>query len=191
MYLLAAVFITTASSLPFLSYLLTYDLVYERWKSRALIFSKSNSTEADRFVGTGGSETSMLTMGSIFIAASFIILAFSNQKGLDPGVRVVMAIFSPILYAMWLFSIQLSTRLMMDAKIEVELIHEHGPQRIDLIEHHDLCWHNGPAHMRRRFYGAKNGKGLMMKVRRNHWLLYLTLLTFPSMVTVWFSFVAP
>ena len=125
----------------------------------------------------------MLTMGSIFIAASFLLLTFSNQKDLDGWIRIVMALASPILYGIWVFSIQLSSRLMDDATSEVELIAEHVLQG-DL--HSDDCRQTrGVAHVKRKFYGARNGRGLMMKVRRNHWIFYLNLLILLSLTVIW------
>ncbi|MEE9282751.1 MAG: hypothetical protein V3U49_01595 [Nitrososphaerales archaeon] len=39
--------------------------------------------------------------------------------------------------------------------------------------------------MKRKFYGARNGRGLMMKVRRNHWIFYLNLLILLSLTVIW------
>lgn len=167
--------------LSWVLYQLLYIKLNKRWKDRARELKGYSKNEELRFVESGGSESSMLTMGSIFIATSFILLIFSNQKDLDSGISFDMASFSAILYALWLYSIQFSTRLIMDAKVEVELMEEHG----DDTEHQDNCAQaKGPAHMRRRFYGERNGRGLMMKIRRNHWLFYQTLPTFASMIVI-------
>jgi len=91
-------------------------------------------------------------MGVLFVLAGFSTI--SNA----------MALFSPILYGLWLYSIQLSTRLIMDAKVEVELQAQHEGKETG---HKDDCSQKkGPAHMRREFYGDRNGRGLLMRIRK-------------------------
>jgi len=111
----------------------------------------------------GGREGSMLQMGTIFIAATFILLGIAFQKRIDPSVKLLVAVSAPVVYSWWLLSIQLTTRLMGDTEAQI------------LVEMGD-----GPMVLKRKIYGEKDGYSLLMKIRRNHWLFYLLVITLIS-----------
>ena len=117
-------------------------------------------------------ENSMILMGALFVPTAFVLLAAAAMPPIpnpNPVLRTVLAIVSPALYSWWLFSIQLSTRVMHDVDNEI-LITAEG--------------NGGLTNLFRDLYGAGQGQGLMMFVRRNHWIAYLLLLIFGSVSVV-------
>ena len=160
-----------------------YQYVYltlnARWKLRVqeeIVAIRRGDVK--KLLGEGGSEVSMIQMGSIFIASAGILLSASVQRGLG-----LIAFSAAFLVTWWLFSVQLSTRLMMDAKMQIRLVKEHrfGTNHTDPCDQEE-----GEAHFLRRFYGDTNGEGLMMKMRRNHWLFYPSLLlVVGAIIVVW------
>ena len=110
---------------------------------------RPNEKNDDQEAANRGRESSMLTMGSIFVVASFVLLGLSARGDmaeiLPEGLDFLIKIASPLLYGSWLLTIQLSTRIMMDGEIEKKLILEHKAhdgncKEIDM----------GPAHLDRR-----------------------------------------
>lgn len=129
--------------------------------------------QLEEVLGHGGSEGSMIQMGSIFIVASGVVLSIASQTFITGWAKIALAFSSPLLVGWWLFTVQLSTRLIMDGKMEVRLIQEHDP----ITRHIDNCTlRSGSAHLQRMVYGDRNGRGPIMWIRRNHWTFYLSLL---------------
>jgi len=130
-------------------------------------------------------ESSLITMGSLLIPISFgmLLIAASEQtsSGLAPEVRLVLAISSPLLYVWWLFAVQLSTRVMHDVENEMIVIKEGRLNAQSKVENND---HDGPFTILREIYGEKHGKGVLLVIRRNHWLFYLPMVILPAVVVV-------
>ena len=102
---------------------------------------------------------SMVLMGSIFITGTFVLLGASATSP-DPNLRPPLAIIAPLSYLIWLFTNQLPTRIMNDVEVEMRLI----------------CRQNNAQRVLRELYGAKHGNSLMMKIRRNYWLIYVPII---------------
>ena len=70
-------------------------------------------------------------------------------------------------YVLWLFSVQLSTRLMDDVDSKMK---EWAKGRTHLVLHN--------------FNDDRHGFGLVMRLRRNHWLVYVPLLTIGATIVI-------
>ena len=156
-------------------YLIMYYWLTGRWRRRVdeqmqHIRQSANIDEEKQILrdlspALSGRERSMIDMGLIFVVAAFIILGQVPQaKDISFPVKTILTISSPLVYAFWLFTIQLSTRLMNDSDMEMSV-------RIE--EERGIY---GISRVRREFYGDYHGRGPMMWFRRNHWLLYFILL---------------
>jgi len=84
-----------------------------------------------------------------------------------PLARIVLAISAPSLYVLWLFLVQLSTRLMDDVDSDMRLYAK-----------------GGTAGLLHDFYDDRHGFGVVMRLRRNHWLAYVPLLTIAAALIV-------
>ena len=112
-------------------------------------------------VSRRGREQAMIGMGSLFVPTAFVLLAAAaTSHDISSSARIALAVSAPALYVLWLFLVQLSTRLMDDIDSQTRLYAKDGAG--ELL--HD-------------FYEDRHGFGLMMKSRRNHWLFYVPLMT--------------
>jgi hypothetical protein len=104
----------------------------------------------------------MIGMGSLFVPTAFVLLAAAaTTKGsISSQARVGLALSAPILYVLWLFLVQLSTRLMDDVDSQMRRYARDPTARI-----------------LNTFYEDRHGFGLVMRFRRNHWLAYVPLFT--------------
>jgi hypothetical protein len=110
----------------------------------------------------------MLTMGTIFIAGAFILLGAAAQTRSSQA-GDILALAAPIAYLLWLFTVQLTTRVMGDAELEARLL---------------ASSKNSTARFFRDLYGKGHGETSMMKIRRNHWLAYVPLLIGASILLI-------
>jgi hypothetical protein len=119
----------------------------------------------------GRRENSMILMGSLFIPTAFAILIVGAAPpiSISQPARVSLLIVSVFLYSWWLFTVQLTTRIMNDLSYDMQRISEGNA---------------GPGHILKELYGDRQGKGSLTWLRRNHWLAYLPLLIFPSVVII-------
>ncbi|MGA2789700.1 MAG: hypothetical protein ABSF00_02910 [Candidatus Bathyarchaeia archaeon] len=155
-------------SLILFAYLVAYEVALANWKRRLENLRGDiqhlQGKDKDRFldVSRRGREQSMIAMGSLFIPTAFVLLgaAATSSEFISQSARVALAASAPVLYVLWLFLVQLSTRLMDDVDSDMRLIANDGAARVL----HD-------------FYQDRHGFGLMMWLRRNHWLAYVPLLT--------------
>lgn len=116
--------------------------------------------------GLGRRENSMIVMGSIFVVAAFTILAGAATGGtLSKGI----AIAAPLVYCIWLLTIQLSTRVMNDSDVEMRLIAEGKDETAGVL---------------RRLYGKGHGNTWLIRFRRNHWLAYVPILWFSALYLI-------
>jgi len=152
--------------------LLIYLGLYERGYNRVIKatddeedFLESSGARLQRF-WSNSREQSMITMGSLFVPTSFVLLGVASQPSIMPIDRLALSLLAPILYGVWLFTIQLSTRLMNDTDAQL--------QQLARDPRGDF------ARLQNRLYGDRHGKGWMMRARRNHWLLYLPILIYGS-----------
>lgn len=158
--------LSLASSIVY-AYFVLYERTLANWKRRMKGLQKEieSLNEEDRIrllkVSRKGRETGMLSMGNLFIPTAFLLLgaAATSQMTSNPA-RIALAASAPMLYVLWLFLVQLSTRLMDDVDSDMRLYAKDGSAQVL----HD-------------FYGDRHGFGVMMWVRRNHWLAYVPLLT--------------
>lgn len=157
--------------------------VEDRLKKESLKKDGRNQGDHDQTAKHQNRESSMLTMGSIFVVASFVLLGLSTRADLAnifaDDLNFLIKIASPLLYGSWLLTIQLSTRIMMDGDIEKELILEHKGHD-ESCEEIEL----GPVHLERRIYGGGHGRGWMIRFRRNHWLVYFAIILMVSLVNL-------
>jgi general stress protein CsbA len=104
----------------------------------------------------------MIEMGSLFIPTALVLLgaAATSSDFISTTARIALAASAPTLYILWLFLVQLSTRLMDDVDSDMRLYLSDGAARV--------------LHL---FYQDRHGFGRMMWLRRNHWLAYVPLLT--------------
>jgi hypothetical protein len=104
----------------------------------------------------------MLDMGSLFISTAFVLLAAAATASnyISHSARIGLALSAPLLYVVWLFLVQLPTRLMDDVDSKMRLIAKDAAAEI---------LHN--------FYGDRHGTTYMTRLRRNHWLAYVPLVT--------------
>lgn len=167
--ILMAIFFTVLSWVVYFGF---YSCIYHVWKKRIyqeletkIVKLAMEDPEGKKVVelwnGSSRRENSMIVMGSIFIAGSFVLLGAASQLSTATISKIALALASPILYVVWLFSVQLSTRLMNDVEFDMRLICEKS---------------YGPAAILREFYGEKHGRDPVMWMRRNHWLVYIPLL---------------
>jgi hypothetical protein len=147
-------------------YLGWYDYLTLEWKERvrgqseAIRKFKDCTEKQDApWRDSGRRENSMIVMGSIFVVAAFAILAGAASGMASP--RIALA--APLVYCIWLLTIQLSTRVMNDSDAEMRFI----------AESEDV---NGVAHILRRLYGDGHGNTVLIRFRRNHWLAYVPIL---------------
>ncbi len=143
-------------------YLGLYRLLTPRWKERVKqelkpIKNWNDYKDAKNapWSGSGGRENSMIVMGSIFVVAAFTVLAGAATSVASQGI----AIAAPIVYCLWLVTIQLSTRVMNDCDAEMRLIAQ-----------------DKMAAVLRGLYGDGHGKTWLIRFRRNHWLVYVPIL---------------
>ena len=78
----------------------------------------------------------------------------------------MIALAAPLLYLAWLFFSQLPVRIMSDAETEAAVMVG-----------------DPTAVFKRELYGSGEGGTWMMRLRRNHWLVYVPLLVVPSILT--------
>jgi hypothetical protein len=104
----------------------------------------------------------MIQMGSLFVPTAFVLLAgaATSSQFISSSARIALAAAAPTLYVLWLFLVQLSTRLMDDVDSDMRRYLE-----------------DGAAEVLHDFYQDRHGFGPMMWLRRNHWLAYIPLLT--------------
>jgi hypothetical protein len=163
----------TIASLIVVAYLLVYEIALIKWNARLtklrMKIQGLSGEDRERLlkVSRQGREQGMLGMGNLFIPTAFILLAAAATAQLTSSVRMVLAISAPALYVLWLFSVQLSTRLMDDVDAHIRLLAKDGAGEVL----HD-------------FYGDRHGHGRMMKCRRNHWLFYVPLLTIAASMII-------
>ena len=110
---------------------------------------------------------SMVLMGTIFITGTFVLLGASVTAN-TVNLRTTLAVAAPMSYLVWLFANQLPTRIMNDVEVELRLV----------------CNSNGAQGVLRKLYGAKHGNSLMMKIRRNYWLIYIPIIIGASMYVI-------
>jgi len=155
------------SSIIVVAYLFFYEWALINWKKRmktlreTIHFLGKKDKERLLAVSRRGREQSMIEMGSLFIPTAFLLLgaAATSSTFIYQSARIGLALSAPILYVLWLFLVQLSTRLMDDVDSNVRLYANDGAGRV--------------LHL---FYEDRHGWGLVMWLRRNHWLAYLPLL---------------
>lgn len=163
------------TSLLWIAYFVSYEAARYYWEQRV---EKQEIKEIIQRIASTPSkfpwlssrqarESSMIQMGSLFIPTSFILLAAATQGTLSSPARIMLAISAPLLFGLWLFLAQLSTRLMDDVDSEFRL--RTGIKGADLM---------------RVFYGDRHGKGLLTRLRRNQWLAYMSLVIFGSTFVV-------
>jgi hypothetical protein len=119
-------------------------------------------------------------MGSLFVPVSFaVLLVASNPPSnvLPQELRSILALVGVLLYSWWLLTVQLSTRVMHDIDVDIMVLNE---GRIDLDDKLVDTTRDGLTTLTREIFGARSGRGVLMKVRRNHWLFYLPLLIIPA-----------
>lgn len=148
-------------------YLLVYRYQGQRWLD--WLRQPENQTRINNLpkhdlgqLSTNQRGSSMLTMGTIFVAASFLILIGSTERMISPEVRFILAFASPLVYGWWLFSIQLTSRLMDDVDLEILITN------LTIREEN-----NALARLHRDLYGPAHGRWLLIWLRRNHWLFYM------------------
>jgi hypothetical protein len=151
-------------------YLTVYDWIYDRWE-KEIHKPKGIKKELQKLLPqeshllwkeAGRRGSAMIWMGSIFLPISFLLLGIAAQiDPATPNLRLALVFVSIILYTLWLFLIQLTTRLMNDMNMEMRLICEPKPSAAKIL---------------RKFYGKKHGKKPLIWIRRNHWLAFLILL---------------
>jgi len=118
------------------------------------------------WVGYAPRLDSMVLMGSIFITGTFVLLGASATA--QGNSKSVFAFAAPLSYLVWLFTNQLPTRVMNDVEVEIRLIsNQHGAQEV-----------------LRELYGKKHGNSLLMKIRRNYWLLYIPIIVYTSIYLI-------
>ena len=110
----------------------------------------------------------MILMGSIFVPLSFILLGAAVTGKFPWQAKISLSFIAPWIYIAWLFSIQLSTRLMNDMESEFEI----------------LVKPEGYRKIMRKFYGIGHGRTWTMRARRNHWLIYVVLLTLSASLVI-------
>jgi len=150
---------------------ITYSLIYRIESRRSVVrtrkeFEKSkNKPDSKELVdGYRQRESSLLILGTILIPTSFVLLGLANQT--TPGLpRAAIALASPLLYLTWLFFSQLPVRVMTDMETEAVVLTG-----------------NPTAVFKRELYGGGEGKTSLMRIRRNHWLVYVFLLVPPALI---------
>jgi hypothetical protein len=168
----------TLSSIILLIYFAWYELALVFWKKRfreKKLQEKIESLkekEKDRLleISRQGRESGMLTMGNLFIPTAFLMLgaaATAPKDVISPSARIVLAASGPLLYVLWLFLVQLSTRLMDDIDSDMRLAAK-----------------GGTANVLHCFYEDRHGFGLVMILRRNHWLAYVPLITIGAIMII-------
>ncbi len=115
---------------------------------------------------SGVRETSMITMGSLFVPTAFLLLGVAAQHDIPCSAKIALSIWAPLLYLIWLFTVQLSTRVMTD--VEGVLKRKVGGS------------FGAYERLQNKLYGAGHGKGPLIWTRRNHWLFYIPLLVYGS-----------
>jgi len=113
----------------------------------------------DKVWSHGVRESSMITMGSLFIPTAFALLGLAGQQTTPPATRFALSIAALFLYLIWLFAIQLTSRLMSDIEAELQQ-YIRGP----------LGYY---ARLQRQLYGERNGNHPFLWIRRNHWVIFL------------------
>lgn len=167
-----------------LGYFASYEYALIRWKRRLgplrpdIESIAEGSQERERLldISRQGRESGMLGTGSLIIPTAFFLLAAAAtaQKDVISVVgRETLAFSAPLLYMFWLFSVQLPTRLMDDIDSKMK---EYAKGRTHGVLH--------------TFYEDRHGFGVMMRLRRNHWLAYVPLLTVAATLIV-HSIVSP
>jgi hypothetical protein len=151
-----------------LAYFLLYEFSLRNWKTLmdglkpSIEDLKGKKKESLLRVSRQAHERSMLDMGSLFIPTAFVLLAAAAtaQNFISHSARIGLALSALLLYVVWLFLVQLPTRLMDDVDSKMRLIAKDAAAEI---------LHN--------FYGDRHGTTYMTRLRRNHWLAYVPLLT--------------
>jgi hypothetical protein len=164
-----------AASLIVFAYLFTYEVALFLWKERLKRLSTEiqNLQKEDRRrllkVSRQGREQSMIGMGGLFIPTAFVLLgaAATTSPYVSSSARITLALSAPVLYVLWLFLVQLSTRLMDDVDSQMRL---YANDRAAGLLHH--------------FYEDRHGFGVMMRLRRNQWLFYVPLITLGTAVII-------
>lgn len=106
---------------------------------------------------SGRRESSMILMGTIFLTGAFILLGAASQAPPASLSRKMLAMIELLTNVWWLFSIQLSTRIMNDVEFELRL-------RERNVGYHLI---------QRYLYGGQHGDNWLIRIRRNHWLVYM------------------
>ncbi len=164
-------------------YLAAYEVFHKRWMIRvdqaahriqAIAHDNDRTIRGAMWTDASHREHSMILMGTLFIPTAFILLGAAIQTDVRlQSARAILVIAAPLLYSFWLFFVQLSTRVMMDSEFRMMQISGGTTSYI--------------AATKQQFYGDKHGRGLLMKLRRNHWLSYLVILWFIAMWITGFS----
>ncbi len=151
-----------------ITYFLLYEFSLPRWKGYMndlkpdidflTLSSKDNKKPLLR-ISRQARETSMLTMGTLFIPTAFVLLGAAATANTSALSRIALAASAPTLYVLWLFLVQLPTRLMDDVDSQMRSI---VGDPANLVLH--------------KFYGDRHGIQYMTRLRRNHWLVYVPLL---------------
>ena len=103
---------TIAVIVVWILYLIVYQWLSGKWEDRVneqmrLIRSQASMSDQRQIIkalspGSRQREQSMITMGTIFIAAAFIILAPTTSDNLPFPTRSAIAVASPLVYSWWL-----------------------------------------------------------------------------------------
>jgi hypothetical protein len=155
------------ASLTMVAYLSVYEVALVFWRRRVERLRTEirvlSVEDRGRLLKRSrqGREQAMIGMGSLFIPTAFVLLAAAaTASNISSSARIALAVSAPALYVLWLFLVQLTTRLMDDIDSQMR-----------------LYAHDGAATLLHHFYEDRHGFGVMMKLRRNHWLFYLPLIT--------------
>jgi hypothetical protein len=159
-----------------LAYLILYEFELPRWKEHLEHVNQTTIQKLDEKkdekkqlleVSRQAREVSMLNMGSLFIPTAFVMLGAAATAPVSQLARATLAFSAPLLYVIWLFLVQLPTRLMDDVDSKMRLIVGDPVTRV-LHE----------------FYGDRHGIQHLTRLRRNHWLAYVPLLTIAASLII-------
>lgn len=158
--------------LVYLLYFLAYDdslcMMISRVRAQTDTITALNVSEQEKLWKEYAHRLeTMVLMGTIFITGTFVLLGASVTAN-DINLRTLLAVIAPLSYLVWLFTNQLPTRIMSDVEVEMRLII--NP--------------NGAQGVLRRLYGEKHGNSLMMKIRRNYWLIYIPIIISASIYLI-------